>query len=58
MAYEVDNVGRVAYVCIVHLVDSVLTCDDGIHVDDPTHLAEVAVAGLCGVVVAVLLKAG
>ena len=42
----------------VYLVGGVLTCDDGIHVDDPALLAEVAVAGLCGVVVTVLLKAG
>ena len=45
-AYQVDNVGQVTRVCTVHLVDGVLTCDDGIRIDDPARLAEVAVARL------------
>ncbi len=53
--YEVDNISRVTRVCTMCLVCGVLTCDDGVSVDDLAHLAAVAVAGLCGVVVVVLL---
>jgi len=56
--YEVDNVGRATWVCTLYLVGGVLMCDGGLHVDDPALLAKFSEAGLYGVVVAVLLKAG
>ena len=42
----------------MYLVDGILTCDDGIHVDDPACLTEVAVAGLCGIVVTGIVVMG
>jgi len=39
-------------------VGGVLTCDGGLLVDVPARLAKTAEAGLYGVVIAVLLKAG
>ncbi|XP_067862454.1 coiled-coil domain-containing protein 42 homolog [Heptranchias perlo] len=42
----------------MYLVGGVLSCDGDICVDDLAYLAHVAVAGLCGVMDAVLLKAG
>jgi len=56
--YEVDKVGRATRVCSLYLMGGVLTCDGGLFVDDPAYLAKIAEAGLYGVVVAVLLKAG
>jgi len=56
--YEVDDVGRATRVCSLYPVGGVHMCDGGLHVDDLAHLAMIAEAGLYGVLVTVLLKAG